>query len=98
MATEQAAKVATTADPMSAIFGTAMGLAAQPGGPSNAMGGTQTGSKFDNSGWSVSFGSSKLNADRTESTGLDKTFKYVLLGAAFLVAVKWLKTKKKTDY
>jgi hypothetical protein len=91
-----AAGAAMGVNPWAAMFGSALGGIAGPAGPSNATSmGKVDGSPFDSSGWNVSFGdNSGIASDRKESTAMDKTFKYVLLGAAFLIAFKYLKAKK----
>lgn len=63
-------------------------------GPSEAKGGTIGGAAFDNSGWNVTFGAnSGIESSRAQSTPLAGNLQYVLIGAAFLLAWKYLKKK-----
>ncbi|GGI16901.1 hypothetical protein [Oxalicibacterium faecigallinarum] len=92
-----AALAATAAvNPYAAVIGAALNAAqAPPAGPSNASSlGTIGGNLFDTSGFNVTFGDNAgISTERTQTeTGqFDKYLPYLIVGAVFLVAWRYVK-------
>jgi len=94
-------------DPFGALFG-AIGstvgavASAPPAGPSSAVGGTQGGAKFDNSGWNVTFGSGGIDSRRDETApanigqataGLMQYAPHIALAVVAVLVIKKLKKR-----
>jgi hypothetical protein len=63
-------------------------------GDSTTKGGTVGGAAFDNSGWNVTFGqNSGIESSRSQAEAMQPYLQYALIGAAFLIAWRWLKKK-----
>lgn len=102
------AKAAGALDPWGAAFGAASTVLASavstpPAGPSSAVGGSQGGSKVDNSGWNVTFGNNAgIESTRDETApaslgqalgGMTPYLPYVALAVGAVVIIKRLKRR-----
>lgn len=93
-----AGEIVAGASPWGSLFGAGLNmlggaLGGSPAGPSNATSlGTIGGANFDHSGWNVTFGNeSGINAERTEQGELTPYLPYLVVGAVFLVAWRYVK-------